>query len=167
MTPMPIHDLETRVREFAWQGKIVAVHPHHTADLISTWRGVPSIQSILAHHKSRGFRDFAQHVTLDPKGMVWLGRDWNLAPASAVGHNGRNNGDRPFMIEIFANFAAGDELEGAQRGSLVRIVAAVQERFDLPPEAIRFHKEMQATACPGNLDKAELIEDVRAWRGLP
>lgn len=165
MTPLTIEEFEARVGSFAWRGRITAVHPHHTADPLATWRGEASVLSILAGHKARGFRDFAQHVTLDPHGMIWLGRDWNFAPASAVGHNGHDDGDRPFMIETFGNFLT-DALEGAQRDNLIRIIAAVQDRFDLPPEAVMFHREMQATACPGNLDKAEIIEEVRAWRGM-
>ena len=46
------------------------------------------------------------------------------------------------------------------------MIAAVQERFDLPAEALKFHKEMQPTECPGNLDKGALIAAVRGLKVL-
>lgn len=164
MKPMTIEEFEELVTTFEWQGDITAVHPHHTADPIASWKGEQSMQSMLAGHKARGFRTFAQHVTLDPEGMIWPGRNWNWAPASAKGHNGQDDGPRPFMIEMWGNFL-NDTLEGSQRDSIIRIIAAVQIKFGLPADAVKFHKEMGATACPGDLDKAEIIEEVRACRG--
>lgn len=167
LTPLTIREFEARVASFDWKGEITEVHPHHTADLKATWRGAASVESIRQAHLKRNFRQgAAQHVLLDPDGMIWLGRDWNFYPAStnAPGRNGKDNGPRPFMIETFANFAAGDVLEGAQRSSLIRIIAAVQERWGLAPDAIVFHREMEPTACPGNIDKAALIAAVRAHR---
>jgi hypothetical protein len=35
-----------------------------------------------------GWSDLAQHLTVDPQGWLWTGRNRNLAPASATGHNG-------------------------------------------------------------------------------
>ena len=161
---LTIEEFEARVRSFAWKGEISDFHMHHTADLKATWRGAASVEAIRRYHVNvRKYRDFAQHVTLGPDGTIWLGRDWNLAPASATGHNGRDSGPRPFMVETFGNFL-NDKLEGAQLSNLIRMISAVQKRFDLPSSAIMFHREMQATQCPGNLDKALLIAQVRTWR---
>jgi|CXWL01.1.fsa_nt_gi hypothetical protein len=165
MTPITIEEFEVRVLDFDWKGEVTAFHLHHTADPIATWKGAASVQAIRNYHvKTRGYRDFAQHVTLGPDGTIWLGRDWNLAPASATGHNGYDFQKRPFMIETFGDFRT-DELRGAQRDNLIRIIAAVQDRFDLPPDALKFHREMQATECPGKLDKAEIVAEVAAYRG--
>lgn len=164
VTPITIEEFEARVLSFAWKGEITEFHMHHTADAKSSWRGAASVQSIRDYHvKTRAYRDFAQHITLGPDGTIWLGRDWNWAPASATGHNGYDGQARPFMIETFGNFVI-DKLEGAQLSNLIRIIASVQERWHLAPDAIRFHKEMQATECPGNLDKAGLIAMVRTYR---
>lgn len=166
MASLTISEFERRVKGFPWTGEITEFHVHHTADPIATWKGAASVEAIRNYHvKVRGYRDFAQHVTLGPEGSIWLGRDWNLAPASATGHNGRDGGRRPFMVEAFGDFRS-DHLGGAQLESLVRMIAAVQERFDLPAEAIKFHKEMQATECPGNLDKGALIAAVKGLRVL-
>lgn len=164
MSPLTIEEFEERVRTFAWQGSVTAFHMHHTADPIATWRGEASVESIRRYHVNvRKYRDFAQHVTLGPDGSIWLGRDWNLAPASATGHNGYDFQYRPFMVETFGDFRT-DKLDGAQLANLVRMIAAVQERFGLPAEAIKFHKEMQPTECPGALDKGALIAAVKGCR---
>jgi hypothetical protein len=177
-TKLSIEEFEARVRAFPWNGKIIEVHPHHTAGYKSTWRGAASIKMLRDDHvERRGWRDCGQHVTLDPDGNVWLGRDWNWHPASANGFNpdtgmlwnGTDNRDRPFMCEIFGHFEGDharppDVLQGQQRESLVRMIAAVQAHFGLPADAIRFHREMQATACPGKISKTELISSVRTYQ---
>ena len=177
-TKLTIEEFEARVRAYPWAGHCTEFHPHHTADYKHTWRGAESIKAIRKFHmETRGFRDMAQHATLDPNGEIWLGRDWNWAPASANGFNpetgrhwnGTDNRDRPFMTEIFANFEGDathepDILEGKQRESLVRMIAAVQNHFALVPEAIRLHREMQATACPGKISKNDLISSVHTYR---
>lgn len=166
MTPFTIEQFENHVRTFDWKGAITHFHVHHTADPIATWRGEASVEAIRRYHMNiRKYRDFAQHVTLGPDGSIWLGRDWNLAPASATGHNGYDYQHRPFMVEVFADFRT-DKLEGAQHDNLVRMIAAIQERFDLPPDAIRFHREMQPTECPGALDKAALVNAVKEQRDI-
>lgn len=180
-TKLTIEEFEARVRAFPWAGRVISLHPHHTTNYKSAWKGRASIAMLYHAHVDppryvngvnvggRGWRDFGQHVTLDPFGDVWLGRSWNDAPASATGHNGHDNRDRPFMIEVFSNFQgdathAPDILEGKQRESLVRIIAAVQAHFGLPADALMFHREMGATACPGKISKTELISSVTTYR---
>lgn len=166
MMPFTIEQFENHVRTFDWKGAVTHFHVHHTADPIATWRGAASVEAIRRYHVNvRKYRDFAQHVTLGPDGSIWLGRDWNLAPASATGHNGYDYQYRPFMVEVFGDFRT-DKLEGAQLANLIRMIAAVQERFNLPPEALKFHKEMQPTECPGNLDKGALIAAVKGLKVL-
>ena len=164
MKPLSIATFRQRVKEFPWQGETTEFHVHHTADPAASWKGAESVEAIRRYHvEKRGYRDSAQHVTLGPDGSIWLGRDWNLAPASATGHNGHDGGQRPFMVEIWGNFL-NDKLDGAQESNLILMIAAIQEQWGLPPEAIKFHREMQATQCPGNLDKQDLIEQVRKAR---
>jgi hypothetical protein len=164
MKPLSIEAFQDRVETFPWAGEITEFHVHHTADPAASWKGAASVESIRNYHvKVRGYRDYAQHVTLGPDGSIWLGRDWNLAPASATGHNGYDNQKRPFMVECFGNYLH-DKLDGPQLANLVLMIAAIQEKWGLSPEAIRFHKEMQATQCPGNLDKQDLVDQVRAAR---
>ena len=113
------------------------------------------------HTQQVKMRDIAQHVTIDPDGGIWMGRNWNWAPASARGHNG-NRFSGPFMIETIGDFDVGrDPFEGAQMASVLQVIAAVQEAFDLPLDTLRFHNEMSLKSCPGTqIDKAALIADV-------
>ncbi|HUE90232.1 MAG TPA: hypothetical protein VMO26_29470, partial [Vicinamibacterales bacterium] len=48
------------------------------------------------HMEQNGWSDLAQHLTIDPQGGLWTGRNWNLAPASATGHNG-TAGEGPIL----------------------------------------------------------------------
>ena len=52
------------------------------------------------HMEQNGWSDLAQHLTIDPQGGLWTGRNWNLAPASATGHNG-TAGEGPICFTIY------------------------------------------------------------------
>src|SRR5690606_31766066 len=96
-----------------------------------------------------GWQDIAQHITIAPDGSIWLGRNWNLPPASAAGHNG-NLQAGPFMFEIIGNFDRGfDKLEGAQLATVIEVTARVERRFGLGPASLQFHNTMSKKSCPG------------------
>jgi hypothetical protein len=112
--------------------------------------------------KGRGFVDIAQHITIDPLGHIWTGRDWNLSPASATGFNG-NERVGPFMFEMIGNFDRGkDEFKDPQRRTALHVITAVQRRFKLAPEALRFHNQMADKTCPGSaLELSSIVDAVR------
>ncbi len=114
------------------------------------------------HTKERGFSDIAQHITIAPDGTIWTGRNWNKAPASATGHNGSAQSG-PFMFEMIGDFDQGrDPFDDPQRSTVLEVIAAVQIHFRLPPEALRFHRQMSSKSCPGSaIDLDEVIEAVR------
>jgi hypothetical protein len=119
------------------------------------------------HTKDLGWRDIAQHVTIDPAGRIWLNRNWNLPPASAAGFNGS---DRlgPFMIEMIGHFDRGEEAPTkAQQKAMETVVAAVQVAFDLEASALAFHNEMtDKKSCPGtSMDKSGLVAAIRRRHG--
>ena len=149
--------------KFPFKRQINAVHMHHTwrpgrADfkghdtIVSMWR---------FHTQTMGWRDIAQHVTIDPEGFVWLGRNWNLPPASAAGHNG-NEKFGPFMFEMIGNFDMGhDPFDGEQRETALQVIARVQSRFDLATNTLMFHNAMSPKSCPGSsLNHAEILDAV-------
>lgn len=156
------------VRRFDFKRTIDAVHMHHT------WRpnhsqydpndGHRAILGMFLHHtRVNKWQDIAQHVTIAPDGTIWLGRNWNLPPASAAGHNGNTHAG-PFMFEIIGDFDAGkDTLKDAQRETVIEVIAQVQRRFDLPLDALRFHSQMSSKSCPGSsIVRKEVLEEVRA-----
>lgn len=158
---------EQLLREFKFSRQIDAVHMHHTwKPAHADFRGHETIVAMWRHHtQTNGWRDIAQHITIDPQGGIWLGRNWNHPPASAAGFNG-NSAFGPFMFEMVGNFDHGfDRFEGEQRGTVLGVIAAVQERFGLPLESLRFHNMMSAKSCPGTaIDHGEVLQEVRQLR---
>lgn len=151
------------VQTFPWTRRISEVHLHHT------WRprqrdysGRATIEGMWRHHtRVNGWSDIAQHVSVAPDGTIWLGRNFNWAPASAAGFNG-NRQAGPFMIEMIGDFDVGHEaLTAEQRASTLTVIKSVQQRFGLSAEQLRFHSEMSAKTCPGSTqDKAVWIGDI-------
>ena len=163
--PRPFHELtleqfETMVSDFPWRRRITEVHVHHTFRPNHTdFAARAPVQSIEAmfrfHTVERGFADIAQHVTIDPRGHIWTGRDWNRGPASATGFNG-NEAAGPFMFEMIGNFDRGqDPWQADQQAAAIRVIAVIQRQFGLPPSAFRFHSEMSSKTCPGSSIRRE------------
>ena len=110
---------------------------------------------------SLGDACYLELISIDPHGFIWLGRNWNLPPASAAGHNG-NEKFGPFMFEMIGNFDMGhDPFDGAQRETALKVIDLVQSRFELAPNTLMFHNAMSAKSCPGgSLDYAEILAAV-------
>lgn len=171
--PAPFHRLSRPafaelLARFRFTRAVREVHMHHT------WRpnhadytGIATIQAMADYHvRVRGWSDIAQHVSVAPDGSLWTGRSWNQSPASSVGHNGTAAAG-PFMFEIIGNFDVGhDAFAGAQRDAVLELIARVQHRFGLPPESLRFHRQLGSPkTCPGTgIDYDETVAAVRAVR---
>jgi hypothetical protein len=157
------------LREFNFTRQINVVHFHHTSSpRHRDFNGHASVVSMFRHHTvNRGFRDIAQHITIAPDGTIFLGRNWNSPPASAVGFNTGTN--RPFMFETVGNFnTREDPFQDPQRLTVLTVIALVQRRFGLPSTALRFHREMANTDCPGSsLNKNTIIQAVNALQIPP
>jgi hypothetical protein len=113
--------------------------------------------------------DIAQHLTVDPQGLLWTGRPFDLAPASVRGHNGDAK-QGPFMIEMIGLFGKEngkvvDTFEGDQKNAAFAAVCAVLRKFGLKEDAVKFHREFPATGktCPGSdLDPEGFRADIAA-----
>jgi hypothetical protein len=150
--------------KFPFTRKINSVHMHHTwKPDHAQYKGHETIVGMWRYHtETKGWQDIAQHITIAPDGSIWLGRNWNLPPASASGHNG-NSTAGPFMFEIIGNFDRGnDPFEGEQRKTTLEVIAWIQRKFQLAPESLVFHNTMSTKTCPGNgVDYAEIIQEVK------
>ena len=144
---------------------ITAVHLHHTwRPRRSDFRGLSTIEAMRRYHMGLGWSDIAQHLTIDPVGECWTGRNWNAPPASNAGDNGTSQAG-PFMIEMIGDFDAGaDVLNGAQLDAVVEVVAGLLVAFELAPTALMFHRELGSPkTCPGSgVDKVALVASVTA-----
>ncbi|MBF0295455.1 MAG: caspase family protein [Magnetococcales bacterium] len=156
------------LQSFPFRRRIDSVHLHHTwrpnhAIWIAATNKVEVIQGMWRYHtEEKGWRDIAQHVTIDPAGEIWICRNWNWPPASATGFNG-NETAGPFMIEMIGDFDQGnDDFAGPQKTTACRVIAEVLKKFGLPAEAMRFHNQMTShKSCPGNtIGYAALLSDV-------
>ena len=151
---------------------ITDVHLHHTwRPRRQDFRGLATIEAMRRYHvETHGWGDIAQHLTIDPAGGLWTGRNWNWRPASASGANGSNEAG-PFMIEMVGDFDEGaDPFDGPQRESAVAVVAHLLRRFSLNTTAVKFHREIgAATTCPGaGVQRDAFLEDVaRVLKSLP
>ncbi|MEO6319572.1 MAG: peptidoglycan recognition family protein [Polaromonas sp.] len=159
---------EQLLHKFPFTRKIDAVHMHHTwRPRHADFRGHDTIVSMWRHHTQvNGWSDIAQHITIDPDGMIWLGRNWNLPPASAAGHNG-NKAFGPFMFEMIGDFDKNrDPFGGKQKETALKVIALVQLHFHLPSSSLRFHNAMSPKSCPGTglvyqdiLAEVEFVKD--------
>ena len=162
--PLSIGEFAELVNRFDFTRHVDQVHLHHTwKPTHADYDGLRTIESMWRFHTQiNGWSDIAQHVTIAPDGTIWTGRPWNQPPCSAAGHNG-NRFAGPFMIEMVGDFDGRDRLEGPQLDATLEVVARVQRRAGLPPEALRFHNEMSPKTCPGaRVDKAEIVAQVTA-----
>lgn len=150
--------------KFPFTRKINAVHMHHTwKPNHAQYKGHETIVGMWRYHtQNNGWQDIAQHVSIAPDGTIWLGRNWNVPPASAAGHNG-NSLAGPFMFEMIGNFDQGnDRFEGEQRKTTIDVIARVQRKFGLPPETLVFHNAMSTKTCPGNgIGHADIVNEVK------
>lgn len=161
------------VDRFHFTRKITTVHMHHTwRPNHSQFKGHETIVGMWNYHtRHNKWSDIAQHITIDPEGFIWLGRNWNAPPASAKGQNGGPDGG-PFMFEMIGDFDRGcDPFAGKQRETVIRVIALIQQRFRLPPTKLLFHNMVSGKTCPGSsiryqdvLDEVEQAHrEVSAW----
>ena len=146
--------------------RITSVHLHHTwRPRRQDFRGLPTVEAMRrVHMEQNGWSDIAQHLTIDPQGGLWTGRNWNQAPASATGHNG-DSAKGPFMIEMVGDFDAGqDPFDGAQRETAIAVVAHLLNAFGLGDANLKFHNQLTGLkSCPGtSLDRTTFLQAVNA-----
>ena len=144
----------------ALRRRITEVHLHHTwRPRRQDFRGAATIEAIRRYHREQmRWQDIAQHLTIDPYGGLWPGRNWNLPPASQRGHNGTAL-EGPFMIEMIGDFDTGqDPFDGVQHDAAVSVVALLLHKFDLSRENVRFHRQLGSPkTCPGTGIDAEVL----------
>lgn len=166
--PKPFHQITVEqfaelLEKFPFTRRVDSVHMHHTwRPNHAQYQGLPTIESMWEFHtQQQGWSDIAQHISIAPDGTIWTGRNWNQPPASAKGFNG-NSTAGPFMFETIGDFDLGrDRLEGAQKNTVLAVIAHVQNRFELAADTLHFHNEMSEKSCPGSsLDRETILREV-------
>ena len=86
---LSLSEFETLLAAWTPARRITEVHVHCTDHpRHAEFRGRASVEAMRAYHQSIGMADIAQHLTIDPRGLVWTGRPFDVMPASVRGHNG-------------------------------------------------------------------------------
>lgn len=164
------------VAKYRWERTITEVHVHHTwKPNESTYLKAREKEHIIwgmwdFHTRVNGWSDLAQHVTIAPDGLIWMGRSWNRPPASSGGHNGTSKAG-PFMLEIIGNYdrtpkgTAIEDLDGAGWRSVLVVVTTMLRHAALPRTAVRFHRQLGSPkTCPGtDLDYHGFLRGLEAF----
>lgn len=163
---LTVQELTTLAYSTELERRIDSIHLHHTwRPRHQDFRGWATIESMrIFHTQTNHWSDIAQHLTIDPVGGVWTGRNWNAPPASAVGHNGTKTSG-PFMIEMLGDFDKGrDEFAGDQKEAVLSVVATLLNRWKLTEKNVKFHRDFtNAKSCPGTgIDYAALMAEIAA-----
>ena len=162
-----LEQFDRLLQQYPFTRQINAVHLHHTwRPRQADFRGHDTIVAMWRHHTQvNGWSDIGQHISIDPAGFIWLGRNWNAPPASASGYNG-NRFAGPFMIEMIGDYDRGcDAFAGPVRDTTLRVIALLQERFDLTLDSLKFHSAMSSKTCPGSsIDRKAVLADVQILR---
>ncbi|WP_291980650.1 caspase family protein [Luteitalea sp.] len=163
---LSLSEFETLLDAWTPVRRITQVHVHCTDHpRHAEFRGLASVEAMRAFHQSIGMADIAQHLTIDPQGLIWTGRPFDVMPASVRGHNGTTAAG-PFMVEMVGLFERKvDPFAGAQKNTAYAVVRAVLAKCGLDENAVKFHREFLNTGktCPGlDLDPAKFRTDIKA-----
>lgn len=166
--------------------RITQVHMHHTwrpnheQYALAAARGAKPgyyVESMWRFHtlpakpapppNGNGWQTIGQHYTIDPDGIIWTGRDINLAPCSQFGYNAF-----AAMFEMVGDFDAGmDTWAGPQRDAaiacLIAILLRVKESgMNVSPTSWKFHRELhkwnepEPKTCPGTGITREMVQSL-------
>lgn len=173
--PPPFQDLDLAefsrlLARFPFERSVTAVHLHHAGHIRrGDWRGYETLRAMwYTHTLQQGWSDLAQHLTIDPIGTLWTGRDWNRPPCSAPNQNGDAKSG-PFMITLIGDFNSGGDCfdtDSAQYMHTIEVIARIQLAFTLKPDTLLFHRDMDhSKKCPGEtITLDELLQAVAQRR---
>lgn len=140
-TLMTVSEFEKWIKTVSVSRSITLLQVHHTwSPSFAQFNGSNHFtlqQNMKSYHvNSCGYADIAQNFTVFPDGTIMTGRSLNLNPAGIYGAN--TNG---ICVEHLGNFdKGGDVMPAVMKNAIVRIYAAMANRFKINPETgIRYH----------------------------
>lgn len=140
-TLMTVTEFERWIKTVSVSRSITILQVHHTwSPNFGQFTGSNHFtlqQNMKSYHVGTcNYADIAQNFTVFPDGTIMTGRNINLAPAGCVGAN--TNG---ICVEHLGNFdRGGDTMPPAMKNAIVRIYAAMANRFKIDPEiGVRYH----------------------------
>lgn len=125
-----------------------------------------TVENLRQMHLQRGFADIGYHYVLVRVGDG-LALKRGRPDTQSGAHAGAGNwNSKALGVCTVGYFHHGNSLSESFTGSmyddLVGAVAHLCKKYGIPPTNIRYHRDVKATACPGDQfpDKAQLIADV-------
>ena len=109
---------------------------HHSASNPST-----TVEEITKWHLERGFSGIGYHKIITNDGIVHIGRQENIVPASVSGHN-----KGTLAVCITGNF----ETDKPTEFQLISLQLLIKDWLTKHPNAkVVGHRDLGATLCPG------------------
>ena len=109
---------------------------HHSASKPST-----TVEDITAWHIQRGFSSIGYHKIITEEGLIHIGRQENVVPASVQGHN-----KGTLAVCLTGNF----EINNPTSFQLISLELQIEEWKTKHPNAkVVGHRDLAATLCPG------------------
>lgn len=149
---------------------------HHAAGYSATTlpEGKQQVKAIQDFHQNgRGWSDIGYHFVMDKSGNMYQGRPFlnenqalEEAPALIQGAHagGANTGNIGLCILGCFHPPAGatcrDVITEAALDSVITMFAFLSERYGVPPDKIRGHRDFGDTSCPGDNNYA-LLDEIR------
>ena len=126
--------------------RIEAISIHHTATIAKDNSKSPQrLRNYQRYHQSnKGWADLAYHLFIDLDGNIYEGRDRTCVGDTATNYDPTGH----LLLVLEGNFEEQD-VSPAAFDRLVEVVSWAAATHDVPFERIRRHRELAATACPG------------------
>ena len=104
------------------------------------------------HQNKNGWIDIGYHFLIDPLGNIFEGR-----PVTAVGAHveGRNTGNVGISVMGYYHAPVSDQPTEAELAAFAKIGVYLRDNYGMQPDAFYAHRELNSTACPGDLLYAE------------
>lgn len=119
---------------------------HHTAVLLEDNRDAPGrVRQHQAYHQSVGWPDIAYHYLIDAHGNVYQGR-----PVTAVGDTATEYDPTGHLLICCEGHFDEQQVPATQYAALVEVLAWGAAEYDVDPKAIRGHRDLARTTCPGD-----------------
>lgn len=119
---------------------------HHTAGINRPGMNEPSVIHGIQnfHRQEKKWGDLAYHYFVSPSGRIYEGRDAQYVPDTATEYDTTGH----ITVCLLGNFER-EHPSDAAKNSLIVLVAALLQAHKLSPSAIRVHRQVARTACPG------------------
>lgn len=117
-----------------------------------------SAETIHQWHLNKGWSGIGYHYVVRQNGTIEKGRDEQYQGAHAVPVNSQSIG-----ICCTGDFTK-EKMSEAQKNALIKLLKELKSRY--PLAAVTRHKDVDKTACPGNIPFIEIqqaVLQVNAW----